>query len=50
MSNTQKIYVVGHHGMVASSIVHQLQSIPCRICAPAANVLTRTHDELNLTN
>jgi GDP-L-fucose synthase len=45
-----KIYVAGHRGMVGSSIVRQLQAIPCGSGAPAAMVLTRTHSELDLTN
>ena len=45
-----KIYVAGHRGMVGSAIIRQLQSIPCRSGAPTANVLTRTHAELDLTN
>ena len=36
--------------MVGSAIVRALQSAPCRSGAPAANVLTRTHAELDLTN
>lgn len=45
-----KIYVAGHRGMVGSAIVRHLQSLPCGSGAPAANVITRTHAELDLTN
>ncbi|WP_296492762.1 GDP-L-fucose synthase, partial [Rhodoferax sp.] len=41
-----KIYVAGHRGMVGSAIVRNL----CRSGAPAANLLTRTHAELDLCN
>ena len=52
---TPKIYVAGHRGMVGSAIVRQLQSTPCWSGAPAANppaanIITRTHAELDLTN
>jgi GDP-L-fucose synthase len=50
MSQPLKIYVAGHRGMVGSAIVRQLRSLPCGSGAPAANVLTRTHAELDLTN
>ena len=40
----QKIYVAGHRGMVGSAIVRQLQA------AGYANIVTRTHGELDLTN
>jgi GDP-L-fucose synthase len=50
MSQEPKIYVAGHRGMVGSAIVRQLQSLPCGSGVPAANVITRTHDELDLTN
>lgn len=36
--------------MVCSAIVRQLQSMTCWSGAPAANVLIRTHAELDLTN
>jgi GDP-L-fucose synthase len=50
MSSESKIYVAGHRGMVGSAIVRQLQS-PLRGSAVSdANVLTRTHAELDLTN
>ncbi len=45
-----KIYVAGHQGMVGSAIVRHLQATPRRSGAPAANVLTRTHAELDLCN
>jgi GDP-L-fucose synthase len=43
MDKRAKIYVAGHGGMVGSAIVRRLQS------AGYANVLTRTHAELDLT-
>lgn len=36
--------------MVGSAIVRQLQSLHCVSGVPAANVITRTHAELDLTN
>jgi len=39
-----KIYVAGHHGMVGSAIVRQLQSKGFN------QIITRTHAELDLTN
>jgi GDP-L-fucose synthase len=45
-----KIYVAGHRGMVGSAILRHLQSLPSGSGAPAANVITRTHAELDLTN
>ncbi|MDA9871940.1 GDP-L-fucose synthase [Candidatus Thioglobus sp.] len=39
-----KIYVAGHRGMVGSAIVRKLKSIGYN------NILTRSHDELDLTN
>lgn len=51
MSVSPKIYVAGHRGMVGSAIVRALQSSTlCRSGAPAANIVTRTHAELDLTN
>jgi GDP-L-fucose synthase len=50
MSQEPKIYVAGHRGMVGSAIVRHLQSLPCGSGAFAANVITRTHAELDLTN
>ncbi|QWC95507.1 GDP-L-fucose synthase [Polynucleobacter paneuropaeus] len=46
MSNdlNQKIYVAGHRGMVGSAIVRNLQA------KGYANIVTRTHAELDLTN
>jgi GDP-L-fucose synthase len=44
MSNTSKIYVAGHRGMVGSAIVRVLNQ-----CGQT-NILTRTHAELDLTN
>lgn len=40
----QKIYVAGHHGMVGSAIVRELQAKGYK------NIVTRTHAELDLTN
>jgi GDP-L-fucose synthase len=39
-----KIYVAGHRGMVGSAIVRKLQQ------EGYENIITRTHDELDLTN
>jgi GDP-L-fucose synthase len=50
MNEQNKIYVAGHRGMVGSAIVRQLQSFHCVSGVPAANVITRTHAELDLTN
>jgi GDP-L-fucose synthase len=52
-SATPKIYVAGHRGMVGSAIIRALS--PCWSGAPAANppaanIITRTHAELDLTN
>lgn len=44
MLNNTKIYVAGHRGMVGSAIVRQLQN------KGYTNILTRTHQELDLTN
>lgn len=44
MSDSIKIYVAGHRGMVGSAIVRKLKSLSnCQI-------ITRTHDELDLLN
>lgn len=43
MSETTKIYVAGHRGMVGSAIVRQLQQRD-------VHIVTRTHAELDLTN
>jgi GDP-L-fucose synthase len=50
MSEQTKIYVAGHRGMVGSAIVRQLQSPPSGSDVSAANVISRTHAELDLTN
>jgi GDP-L-fucose synthase len=50
MSLEAKIYVAGHRGMVGSAIVRHLKSAPCGGAAPAANVITRSHAELDLTH
>jgi GDP-L-fucose synthase len=42
--SSPKIYVAGHRGMVGSAIVRALQS------QGHSNLVTRTHDELELTN
>jgi len=44
-----KIYVAGHRGMVGSAIVRHLQSLSSGSGVLAANVITRTHAELDLT-
>jgi GDP-L-fucose synthase len=45
MNDLQKrIYVAGHRGMVGSAIVRNLQ------CNGYKNIITRTHDELDLTD
>jgi GDP-L-fucose synthase len=46
MSNTRKIYVAGHRGMVGSAIVRQLLAQG----HPAERIVTRTHAELDLTD
>jgi GDP-L-fucose synthase len=43
MNKDHKIYVAGHRGMVGSAIVRKLKA------AGYANILTRTHAELDLT-
>lgn len=43
MIETPKIYVAGHRGMVGSAILRHLQQ--CSV-----SIVTRTHDELDLTN
>jgi GDP-L-fucose synthase len=48
MTQTEKIYVAGHRGMVGSAIVRTLQSSPFQTDAPVVNVITRTHAELDL--
>jgi GDP-L-fucose synthase len=44
MLKDEKLYVAGHRGMVGSAIVRQLQN------KGYTNILTRTHQELDLTN
>jgi GDP-L-fucose synthase len=44
MTADPKIYVAGHHGMVGSAIVRNLQA------RGFANIVTRTHAELDLIN
>ncbi len=44
MSKKTKIYVVGHRGMVGSAIMKHLKTLGHK------NIVTRTHDELDLTN
>ena len=46
MSNSPKIYVAGHRGMVGSAIVRQLLA---QGYSPE-NIVTRTHSELDLTD
>lgn len=42
MNRTEKIFVAGHHGMVGSAIIRQLQSLGYQ------NIITRGHSELDL--
>lgn len=44
MNKNSKIYVAGHRGLVGSAIVKNLTA------KGYANIITRTHDELDLTN
>jgi len=44
IDNQTRIYVAGHRGMVGSAIVRRLQA------GDYANILTRTHADLDLTN
>ncbi|CAM8660189.1 WcaG Nucleoside-diphosphate-sugar epimerases [Oxalobacteraceae bacterium] len=46
MNTSPKIYVAGHRGMVGSAIVRQLLAQG----HPPENIVTRTHDELDLTD
>jgi len=46
MSKHPLVYIAGHRGMVGSAIVRQLLEAGY----PTANILTRTHGELDLTN
>lgn len=53
MTTPPKIYVAGHQGMVGSAIVRVLKSMDCRAAhamTSEPNIITRTHDELDLTN
>ena len=45
-NNANRIYVAGHRGMVGSAIVRQLLAAG----QSPANIITRTHAELDLTN
>lgn len=44
MNKNSKIYVAGHRGLVGSAILENLKS------KGFTNIITRTHDELDLTN
>ena len=44
MIEKPKIYVAGHRGMIGSAMVRKLKSLGLN------NILTRTHDELDLTS
>lgn len=44
MNTSERIYVAGHSGLVGSAVVRALRA------EGSSNVLTRTHDELDLTN
>ena len=44
MDKNAKIYVAGHRGLVGSALMRQLQT------KGYANIVTRTHAELDLTN
>ncbi|MDQ1339746.1 MAG: GDP-L-fucose synthase, partial [Campylobacterota bacterium] len=44
MNKTSKIYIAGHRGLVGSAIVKNLK------LKGYANLITRTHKELDLTN
>lgn len=44
MEKSAKIYVAGHRGMVGSAIIRNLQA------KANSNIVTRTHQELDLTN
>jgi len=46
MSDTPKIYVAGHRGMVGSAIVRRLQALG----HPVDAIVTRSHAELDLTD
>ena len=44
MKLNDKIYIAGHHGLVGSALMRQLQAKGYN------NIITRTHAELDLTN
>ena len=44
MTKTSKIYIAGHRGLVGSAIIKNLT------CKGYTNLITKTHDELDLTN
>lgn len=44
MQKNEKIYVAGHQGMVGSALIRKLQALGY------SNILTATHQELDLTN
>ena len=44
MNKNAKIYIAGHRGLVGSALMRQLQT------QGYENLVTRTHDELDLTN
>ena len=44
MNKDTKIYVAGHHGLVGSAIMRQLET------RGHTNLITRTHEELDLIN
>ena len=44
MKSTSRIYIAGHHGMVGSAILHNLQK------RGYTNFILRTHQQLDLTN
>ncbi|MEQ8216674.1 MAG: GDP-L-fucose synthase [Arenibacter sp.] len=44
MDKHSKIYIAGHRGLVGSAIIENLQNRGCN------NLVTRTHEELDLTN
>ena len=44
MNLNEKIYIAGHRGLVGSAIIRELKS------RGFTNLLTRTHEQLNLTD
>jgi GDP-L-fucose synthase len=44
MNKNSKIYIAGHRGLVGTAIIRQLEA------RGFSNLITRTHDELDLTN